>query len=346
MGEKMDIKVSVIIPVYNSEKYLEECIESLLGQTLKECEFIFVNDGSKDNSYNILKKYEKLDRRIKIINQKNQGSSMARNSGLNIARGKYIGFIDSDDYIDKEYYSNLYKIVDQNNADIVLCNWKTKNNQLNLPFKKNEIWNKEYIQKEVHKFMLRSDSLNSVCNKLFLSELIKKNKITFPNELYMGEDARFNIRAFTYADTAYYLDYSGYFYREVIGSVTRNICNRNYFERSLMEYKEDVEEFNMWKIDKSEIAKLRTIKFVNNVLSLCYLYFNEANDITLHERFKYINNMISNKVVIDVFNNYNDEIFKNRGRYEKVVLRFIKGRFSLGIYLATLYSKKRNNRGK
>lgn len=123
MGEKMDIKVSVIIPVYNSEKYLEECIESLLGQTLKECEFIFVNDGSKDNSYNILKKYEKLDRRIKIINQKNQGSSMARNSGLNIARGKYIGFIDSDDYIDKDMISILYNNIIKNEADISICDY-------------------------------------------------------------------------------------------------------------------------------------------------------------------------------------------------------------------------------
>ncbi|WP_243556899.1 glycosyltransferase [Priestia megaterium] len=83
----MNVKVSVVIPVYNAEKYITECIESLLNQTLKQCEFIFVNDGSKDNSLQIIENYRKKDNRVKLINQENQGVSIARNNGLEIALG-------------------------------------------------------------------------------------------------------------------------------------------------------------------------------------------------------------------------------------------------------------------
>ena len=104
----MNVKVSVIIPVYNCEKYIEECIESLINQTLQECEFIFVNDGSKDKSEEIIKKYADKDERITLINQKNSGVSVARNVGIKKAVGEYIGFVDADDYVDSNYYEKLY----------------------------------------------------------------------------------------------------------------------------------------------------------------------------------------------------------------------------------------------
>ena len=103
----MKAKISIIIPVYNSEKYLEECIISLLNQTLKECEFIFINDGSTDNSYNICKEYERKDGRIVLINQENRGVSTARNIGMTRAQGDYITFVDSDDYVDNKYIETL-----------------------------------------------------------------------------------------------------------------------------------------------------------------------------------------------------------------------------------------------
>src|SRR3954470_7921673 len=104
----MSIKVSVVIPVYNAEKYITECIESLLNQTLKQCEFIFVNDGSSDNSSQIINEFKKKDNRIILINQENQGVSIARNNGLKAASGEYVGFVDADDYIDCEMYETIY----------------------------------------------------------------------------------------------------------------------------------------------------------------------------------------------------------------------------------------------
>ena len=100
-------KISVIVPVYKVEKFLPKCLESLINQTLKDIEIICINDGSPDNSLKILEEYAKKDSRIKIINQKNAGPSVARNNGMSAASGEYIGFVDSDDWIDLDFYEKL-----------------------------------------------------------------------------------------------------------------------------------------------------------------------------------------------------------------------------------------------
>ena len=120
----MDIDISIIVPVYNVEKYLEKCIDSILNQTFKEFELILVNDGSKDSSGTICDKYTEKDSRIKVVHKKNGGLSSARNAGLSIAKGKYIGFIDSDDYINKDMYSLLYENIISTNSDIAICGFK------------------------------------------------------------------------------------------------------------------------------------------------------------------------------------------------------------------------------
>ena len=113
-------KVSIIVPVYNVEKYLERSLNSLINQTLKDIEIICVNDGSKDNSPKILEEYSKKDNRIIVINQENAGVSVARNSGMKIAKGQYIGFVDSDDWVDLDYYEKLYNTASTNDTDIAV----------------------------------------------------------------------------------------------------------------------------------------------------------------------------------------------------------------------------------
>lgn len=113
-------KVSIIVPVYNVEKYLRKCLDSLINQTLKDIEIICVNDGSKDNSPKILEEYAKKDNRIIVINQENAGLSVARNSGIDIAKGEYIGFVDSDDWIDLDFFEKLYYSATSNDTDIAV----------------------------------------------------------------------------------------------------------------------------------------------------------------------------------------------------------------------------------
>ena len=116
----MNPKVSVIVPIFNAEKYMKKCIDSILSQTLKNIEIILVNDGSSDNSANIAKEYSRLDKRVRVIHQNNSGPSVARNMGISIARGKYVGFVDSDDYIEKTMYEELFKSADKNNVPYVI----------------------------------------------------------------------------------------------------------------------------------------------------------------------------------------------------------------------------------
>ena len=118
------IKLSVVIPVYNAEKHLKACIESLLSQTLAGLEFIFVNDGSQDNSPQIIASYQATDSRITLINQSNQGVSVARNNGIAVAQGEYIGFVDADDTIASDFFEKHYSIAVQHQLDIVVSNFK------------------------------------------------------------------------------------------------------------------------------------------------------------------------------------------------------------------------------
>ena len=114
-------KISVIIPVYNCEKFIEKCLQSLVNQTLTDIEIILVNDGSTDNSQKIIEKFS--DTRIKLINKKNGGQSSARNVGLDVANGEYIGFIDSDDWVDSDFFEKLYNTAKKYNADISISNF-------------------------------------------------------------------------------------------------------------------------------------------------------------------------------------------------------------------------------
>ena len=118
----MSAKISVIIPVYNVEKYLRFCLDKVINQTLKDIEIICVNDGSTDNSLNILKEYQQKDERIKIIDRENKGLSATRNDGMRLATGEYIAFLDSDDYVDLDFCEKMYKAAMENNCDIACCN--------------------------------------------------------------------------------------------------------------------------------------------------------------------------------------------------------------------------------
>ena len=115
------IKVSVILPVYNSEKYIVKTLESLINQSLKEIEIICINDGSKDSSIQILQEFERKDERVKVIDKENQGVWKARIDGIREAKGEYITFMDSDDYVKENFLESLYKNITENSSDIAIC---------------------------------------------------------------------------------------------------------------------------------------------------------------------------------------------------------------------------------
>jgi len=177
------MKVSVIVPVYNVEKYLDKCLNSLVNQTLKDIEIIVVNDGSTDNSEKIIKKYLKKNKNIKYIKKNNSGVSEARNIGLEQATGEYIGFLDSDDWLETNAYEKMYNKAKTEDFDIVVCDtqaiFPTKNSYISSNIKNDYIKNKE----------LMIDAYAVIWNKIYKKETIKD--IEFKKNMNFCEDVEF-----------------------------------------------------------------------------------------------------------------------------------------------------------
>ena len=343
---KEHILVSIIIPVYNAENYLHECIKSLINQTLNECEFIFVNDGSKDNSKNIIKNYQLNDKRIKLINQENQGVSVARNKGLSIAKGEYIGFVDADDSINLNMIEVLYNEISRYNLDLIMCNFESSldgNKTISSPtLPTNRILNRRYIEENLLIKFIDSDELNTVCTKLYRSSLIKSNNIQFPEKIELGEDGIFNLRYMIKAKNLKYVSYTGYYYREVNGSATRDMSNKDYFQEALHVYLTDLPEFNNININKEVLKKSKITKFIDKVISNIYIYLVPNNGIKLSNKLRYVHNMIKNNYVKEAIIYYRNEYYNEKNRYDKFIIKMIHRRSTIGLYLLTLYSWSRN----
>lgn len=162
-------KVSVIIPVYNTSKYLNKCLDSVCNQTLKDIEIICINDCSADNSLEILKEYASKDERIKIIDFKeNKGAAAARNAGIDIACGEYIGFVDSDDFVDLDFYEKLYNAAVENDADAAKGNYKDAASGL-IDYNLNK-----KIEENKDNFVY------AYCSAIFRRKIVEENTIRFP----------------------------------------------------------------------------------------------------------------------------------------------------------------------
>ena len=213
-------KVSVIVPIYNVEKYLEKCINSLLSQTLEDIQIILVNDGSKDNSGNIAREYEKNNKnRITYVEKENGGLSDARNYGLKYATGDFIAFLDSDDYIEKNAYEEMYNKAIEENADYVECDF---------------IWefpNKIRVDKQ-YPYKNKKEMLSFVrvvaWNKLIKRQLIIDNNLEFPKGLRY-EDVEFTYKLIPFINKFAYVDKPFIHYVQREGSIA-NVQNERTAE--------------------------------------------------------------------------------------------------------------------
>ncbi|MGP8024228.1 MAG: glycosyltransferase family 2 protein [Methanobacterium sp.] len=193
-----NIKISIIIPVYNVDKYLKQCLDSVINQTLKNIEIICVNDGSTDNSSQILKEYAKKDDRINVINQENAGQGAARNTGLTYAKGDYIGFVDSDDWVDITMFEKFYKNAKFHESDIVMGPILIVNESkeefkdfsyYDLNYFNEDFNNSVFNYKKTKEFILRIAV--TVYNKIYKTELINKINAKFPEGLIFEDNPFF-----------------------------------------------------------------------------------------------------------------------------------------------------------
>ncbi len=213
-------KISVIIPIYNVEGYLPECLNSVVSQTLEDIEIICVNDGSTDNSLNILKEYASSDSRFVLLNQDNSGQGIARNKALEIVKGEYTAFVDPDDWLEVDAFENLYNFAEDNNADVVQFDYKTFDNELKT-FK--EINFAEILKKKYKKIFRDLKFFNwkdfkDAClqdldlhawSRVYKTDFIKRNKLKFA-PLRRAEDHLFVLGAILSADKIFY--YPAFFY--------------------------------------------------------------------------------------------------------------------------------------
>ncbi|MEN6316050.1 MAG: glycosyltransferase [Clostridiaceae bacterium] len=189
--------ISIIVPVYKAETYLYRCIDSILSQTFTSFELILIDDGSPDLCGTICDEYARKDSRVKVIHKENGGVSKARNTGIEAAIGKYIGFVDSDDYVEPTMYEKLYNSIMTYNTDLAMCSYTSviNGNKIDVFHNlcNNEYLDREYIENVVFTniILCNTPGYFSLWNKLFKSEIIKKNNIRLDIEMFFGEDLLF-----------------------------------------------------------------------------------------------------------------------------------------------------------
>ncbi len=209
------IKLSVIIPCYNVEEYLSKCIDSVIDNKLDDIEIVLVNDGSKDNTLKIIKEYKKKYKDIiKVVDQKNQGLSMARNAGIEVSSGEYITFLDSDDYVDIKMYSSMLDKAKEGNFDIVVCGVKMlyPDHEINVSTGvNNDCTNKEEVKDVMYNFY------PAACNKLYKREII--DDLRFKKGVWF-EDVEFMYRLLPYVKSIGVVNEYYYYYLQREGSIT------------------------------------------------------------------------------------------------------------------------------
>jgi len=243
-------KVTLIVPIYNTLEFLDRCLNSIKNQTFKDFEVILVNDGSPDNSKAYCEEFIKSDSRFILKNKENGGLASARNYGMKFAKGEYISFIDSDDYVSLDYCGILYNIAFKNNIDILNFGLTyVKNNAETFRF---SVLPKDRLieGKEIQKYLLESSKnklLWYAWNSIFRREFLIENTISFDKSLLLGEDSLFNLKCFYKAKSVYSISEPLYYYVYNYNSLTQTKYKNNLLDKIEIQFDKRLEfhESNM-----------------------------------------------------------------------------------------------------
>ena len=279
----MNKKLSIIVPVYNSDKYIARCIESIINQKYENIELILIDDGSKDNSLEIMKHYKDLDKRIFVYSNTNHGVSYTRNYGLEKATGEYITFVDSDDYIDKDMYNEMIKALEKEKTDMVICSYKKvieENISINNKTPKSKKLNGideafSYLKNEKYNY------ISNIWNKIYL-----KNKIQnkFNEKYYIGEDLLFNCQYLLNTNTVYFMDKPFYNYIIQNQSLSHKVTDKTI--TSIQAFDEIIKTVDK-KISNHNIDDLYREQFrFANLIIKTYKKLDKKNKIYIKETRK------------------------------------------------------------
>ena len=315
-------KVSIIVPVYNVEKYLRRCINSLKNQTLGDIEIILVDDSSTDSSLEICNELAGEDCRIKVIHKVNEGAGMARNAALEIATGEYIGFVDSDDFVESDMFKTLYEKAEKYNSDLVISGVRYVDG--NMFSEKGECIIKTYFDKDTHFETAQDLKLlklgivgampddcddskygMSIWKNLFKNEIIKKNNILFESEREkLSEDALFMIDYISYIDKATGISEAFYNYCRNADSISKSY-KKDRFEKSLVFVDEVEKRFKKdIKTEEYQIYIDRFWQAMCRVLCSQEIMYATDNNIGYYDLKQRLRDICTNSLTLRVLKEY------------------------------------------
>ena len=274
-------KLSVIVPVYNAEKWLSETLDSLVGQTYPDIEIICVDDGSKDNSCNVIRAYQAEHTNLVLIRQENSGVCSARNRGVDAATGDYIAFVDSDDFVEKDMYKKMISQMEDEESDIIFCEftrfWADGHTLITVEHSFRKLCeNPQDIKYFIYSTesyregdVLHTEDIHgSVCRSIFLKKILQENNIRFHANLRFAEDQIFVLEYLTFCKRVSYTDKSYVWYR---GWTKKRHYGHIYDNQmALVQYQEDIIKKNSYY---SKIQKKQIIGYLR-----CSAYFAIVND--------------------------------------------------------------------
>lgn len=336
--------LSIIIPVYNAENYIERCIKSICNQSFDDWELLLINDGSRDKSRKICEAFAKKDQRIKVYSKKNGGAASARNYGLNVAQGEYVTFVDSDDYIESGMYQNMLEIAGKYDCDVVMCDCIKEMYGTSSPFShpiRKGFYNYDQLLAEYYPQLLMPNYMEyppTISNWLLVikRKIIEENHISYPENIRFSEDLFFGSLVMSHAKSFYYMKGENYYHY---------VMNEGSVTHSLSEEKWEI-FLSLYKKIKYTFMKIEQYDFSNQI-ARCLLFFlyhsvNEvlAMNISYAEyRFK-MKKMLEDVKREKIFRNIKIHSLKISAKL-KILTFFYKYRIGYSLLYFYKYCKKK-----
>lgn len=332
--------ISIIMPVYNGEKYLTKAIESVLNQSIEDFELIIVNDGSTDQSLSIIEHFSLIDFRIKIITQLNKGPSAARNTGLKIAGGDYICFIDGDDEVNPDLLKNVLIELKPNYPDVLMFGmWiedigRDEKIRATFPMRTGSA---DYTKEQLDKVKIDKNFLDLIgysTNKMYKRQLLISNAIMFDEDINFLEDMKFNKHIFENATSLKIIDQCLYHYKRRKNSSGANTFQMKYFDLHMQAIEFRKEIFDKWGIEDNQIETAIVGLHMFAIKATCSVLFKHSH-LTFNEKCQYINTILLNPLTtsrIKKFSTYTvaDKLFKHSVEKKQVyTLAFVSSLLSL-----------------
>lgn len=293
-------KISVIVPIYNAEKYIERCMESIYAQTFTDYEIILVNDGSSDKSADICRKYKTADNRVTFIDKENGGAGSARNAGIEIAKGKYLAFPDVDDWFDPNMYEELYELAQSGDFDVVFsgANYYTQNDSGELAYSRTGnceaviLCSMEECRKEVMTFFPTSTIFDVPWNKLYKRSVAINNNVRF-SDTRRCQDAMFNIDFYNAIQSAASIDKAYYNYIENTTEGVQRKFPQNYIDINIAYFDKLIGHLSSWGIYEGKIKQHYDTSFVIAVYETVGMFENPVWNFSKQEQKAYIKGIMA-----------------------------------------------------